>query len=361
MARITLRQLLDHAAEHGYGVPAFNINNMEQGIAIMEAAQAVDAPVIMQASRGARSYAGDIMLSRMIDALVEMYPAIPVCMHQDHGNNEATCLSAIQHGFTSVMMDGSLREDAKTPADYAYNVAITRRVVDAAHWVGASVEGELGVLGSLESGAGEQEDGHGAEGQLSHDQLLTDPDQAEDFVAATRVDALAIAMGTSHGAYKFSRQPDGDILAMNIIEEIHRRLPNVHLVMHGSSSVPQALQDLFNASGGQMPQTWGVPVEEIVRGIRHGVRKVNIDTDCRLAMTAQFRKVGEGNKAEFDPRKFLKPAMDAMRDLCRERFEQFGTAGHAAQIKVLPLAAMAKRYASGSLDPVIGGAQVAAE
>lgn len=361
MARITLRQLLDHAAEHSYGVPAFNINNMEQGLAIMEAAQAVDAPVIMQASRGARSYAGDIMLSRMIDALVEMYPAIPICMHQDHGNNEATCLSAIQHGFTSVMMDGSLKEDAKTPADYDHNVAITRRVVDAAHWVGASVEGELGVLGSLESGAGEQEDGHGAEGVLSHDQLLTDPDQAEDFVAATRVDALAIAMGTSHGAYKFSRQPDGDILAMNIIEEIHRRLPNVHLVMHGSSSVPQALQDLFNASGGQMPQTWGVPVEEIVRGIKHGVRKVNIDTDCRLAMTAQFRKVGQGNLSEFDPRKFLKPAMDAMRDLCRERFEQFGTAGHAAQIKVLPLAAMAKRYASGSLDPVIGGARVAAE
>ncbi|ADH87760.1 fructose-bisphosphate aldolase, class II, Calvin cycle subtype [Ancylobacter novellus DSM 506] len=361
MARITLRQLLDHAAEHGYGVPAFNINNMEQGIAIMDAAQAVDAPVIMQASRGARSYAGDIMLARMIDALTEMYPSIPICMHQDHGNNEATCLSAIQHGFTSVMMDGSLKADAKTPADYDYNVTITRRVVDAAHWVGASVEGELGVLGSLEHGSGEQEDGHGAEGALSHDQLLTDPDQAVDFVARTKVDALAIAMGTSHGAYKFTRKPDGDILAMHVIEEIHRRLPSVHLVMHGSSSVPQALQDLFNASGGEMPQTWGVPVEEIVRGIRHGVRKVNIDTDCRLAMTAQFRKVGQANRSEFDPRKFLKPAMDAMRDLCRERFEQFGTAGHAAQIKVLPLAAMAKRYASGALDPVIGGAQAAAE
>ena len=361
MARITLRQLLDHAAEHSYGVPAFNINNMEQGLAIMEAASAVDAPVIMQASRGARSYAGDIMLSRMIEALTEMYPAIPICMHQDHGNNEATCLSAIQHGFTSVMMDGSLKEDAKTPADYAYNVAITRRVVDAAHWVGASVEGELGVLGSLESGAGEQEDGHGAEGELSHDQLLTDPEEAVDFVARTKVDALAIAMGTSHGAYKFSRQPDGDILAMNIIEEIHRRLPNVHLVMHGSSSVPQELQDLFNLSGGEMPQTWGVPVDEIVRGIRHGVRKVNIDTDCRLVMTAQFRRVAQGSKSEFDPRKFLKPAMDAMRDLCRERFEQFGTAGQASKIKVLPLAAMAKRYASGALDPVIGGTRVAAE
>ncbi|MFK8252195.1 class II fructose-bisphosphate aldolase [Ancylobacter terrae] len=361
MARITLRQLLDHAAEHSYGVPAFNINNMEQGLAIMEAANAVDAPVIMQASRGARSYANDIMLAKMIEALSEMYPHIPLCMHQDHGNNEATCLSAIQHGFTSVMMDGSLKEDAKTPADYDYNVGITRRVVDAAHWVGASVEGELGVLGSLEHGAGEQEDGHGAEGTLSHDQLLTDPDQAVDFVARTKVDALAIAMGTSHGAYKFSRQPDGDILAMNVIEEIHRRLPSIHLVMHGSSSVPQALQDLFNASGGEMPQTWGVPVEEIVRGIRHGVRKVNIDTDCRLAMTAQFRKVAQANKAEFDPRKFLKPAMDAMRDLCRERFEQFGTAGHASKIKVLPLAAMAKRYASGALDPVIGTARAAAE
>ncbi|HSI42298.1 MAG TPA: class II fructose-bisphosphate aldolase [Xanthobacteraceae bacterium] len=361
MARITLRQLLDHAAEQSYGVPAFNINNMEQGLAIMEAANAVDAPVIMQASRGARSYANDIMLAKMIEALSEMYPHIPLCMHQDHGNNEATCLSAIQHGFTSVMMDGSLKEDAKTPADYDYNVAITRRVVDAAHWVGASVEGELGVLGSLEHGSGEQEDGHGAEGELSHDQLLTDPAQAVDFVAATRVDALAIAMGTSHGAYKFSRKPDGDILAMHVIEEIHRLLPNIHLVMHGSSSVPQALQDLFNASGGQMPQTWGVPVEEIVRGIRHGVRKVNIDTDCRLAMTAQFRKVAHGNTSEFDPRKFLKPAMDAMRDLCRERFEQFGTAGQAAKIKVLPLAAMAKRYASGALDPVIGGTRVAAE
>ncbi|MCK0196313.1 fructose-bisphosphate aldolase class II [Ancylobacter sp. 6x-1] len=361
MARITLRQLLDHAAEQGYGVPAFNINNMEQGLAIMEAANAVDAPVIMQASRGARSYANDIMLAKMIEALAEMYPHIPLCMHQDHGNNEATCLSAIQHGFTSVMMDGSLKADAKTPADYDYNVDITRRVVDAAHWVGASVEGELGVLGSLEHGSGEQEDGHGAEGQLSHDQLLTDPDQAVDFVARTKVDALAIAMGTSHGAYKFTRKPDGDILAMNVIEEIHRRLPSVHLVMHGSSSVPQALQDLFNAAGGEMPQTWGVPVEEIVRGIRHGVRKVNIDTDCRLAMTAQFRKVAQANKSEFDPRKFLKPAMDAMRDLCRERFEQFGTAGQASKIKVLPLAAMAKRYASGALDPVIGGTRAAAE
>src|SRR5882757_2096058 len=291
MARITLRQLLDHAAERGYGVPAFNINNMEQGLAIMEAAAAVDAPVILQASRGARSYANDIMLSRMIDALEEMYPQIPLCMHQDHGNEEATCATAIKYGFTSVMMDGSLQADAKTAADYDYNVDITRRVVEMAHWIGASVEGELGVLGSLEHGAGEQEDGHGVEGKVSHDQLLTDPDQAVDFVRATKVDALAIAMGTSHGAYKFSRKPDGDILAMQVVEEIHRRLPNTHLVMHGSSSVPQPLQDAFNQFGGEMPQTWGVPVEEIVRGIRHGVRKVNIDTDCRLALTAAFRKV----------------------------------------------------------------------
>ncbi len=344
MARISLRQLLDHAAERGYGVPAFNINNMEQGLAIMEAAKAVDAPVIMQASRGARSYAGDVMLSRMIDALADMFPDIPLCLHLDHGNEEATCATAIQHGFTSVMMDGSLMPDGKTPASYEYNVAVTRRVVDMAHWVGASVEGELGVLGSLEHGGGEQEDGHGVEGSVGHDQLLTDPDQAVDFVARTGVDALAIAMGTSHGAYKFSRKPDGAILAMHVIEEIHRRLPNTHLVMHGSSSVPQDLQELFNAHGGDMPQTWGVPIEEIQRGIKHGVRKVNIDTDCRLAMTAQFRKVANENRREFDPRKFLKPAMDAMKALCRQRFEEFGTAGNASRIKPLPLAAMARRY-----------------
>ena len=359
MARITLRQLLDHAAENGYGVPAFNINNMEQGLAIMEAAQECDAPVIMQASRGARSYAGDIMLAKMIDALAEMYPAIPLCMHQDHGNNEATCMTAIRHGFTSVMMDGSLEADMKTPASYDYNVEITERVARMAHWVGASVEGELGVLGSLETGEAEAEDGSGAEGKLSHDQLLTDPDQAVDFVTRTRVDALAIACGTSHGAYKFSRKPDGDILAMKVIEEIHHKLPNTHLVMHGSSSVPQELQDIINEFGGEMPQTFGVPVEEIVRGIRHGVRKVNIDTDCRMAMTGQFRKIAQQNPAEFDPRKFLKPAMDAMRDLCRERFEAFGTAGNAARITVIPMDEMAKRYASGSLDPQIATAKAA--
>jgi fructose-bisphosphate aldolase class II len=351
MARITLRQLLDHAAEHDYGVPAFNINNMEQGLAILVAAKATDSPVIIQASRGARSYANDIMLAKMIDALVEIYPEIPICMHQDHGNSESTCATAIQYGFTSVMMDGSLKADAKTPADYDYNVAITRRVVDMAHWVGVSVEGELGVLGSLETGMGEKEDGHGAEGVLSHDQLLTDPDQAVDFVRRTQVDALAIAMGTSHGAYKFTRRPDGDVLAMGVIEEIHNRLPNTHLVMHGSSSVPQDLQDMINEYGGKMPQTWGVPVEEIVRGIKHGVRKVNIDTDNRMAMTGVIRKVFAEHPGEFDPRKYLKPAMDAMTEVCKARFEAFGTAGQASKIKPLPLSAMAKRYAGGDLAP----------
>lgn len=355
MARITLRQLLDHAAEHGYGVPAFNINNMEQGLAILAAADAVDAPVIIQASRGARAYANDRVLAGLIDSLVDIYPHIPICMHLDHGNDEATCVTALQNGFTSVMMDGSLKADGKTPADFEYNAAITRRVADIAHWGGASVEGELGVLGSLETGEGDKEDGHGAEGKLSHDQLLTDPDQAVEFVKRTGVDALAIAMGTSHGAYKFTRKPDGEILAMHVIEEIHKRLPNVHLVMHGSSSVPQELQDIINAHGGEMPQTWGVPVEEIVRGIRHGVRKVNIDTDNRLAMTGAIRKVLTENRAEFDPRKYLKLAMEAMTGLCRQRMEAFGSAGNASKIKVLPLDAMAKRYASGELDPRIAG------
>jgi len=359
MARITLRQLLDHAAEFGYGVPAFNINNMEQGLAVCEAAAAVDAPVILQASRGARSYAGDIMIVKMLEALEQMFPGIPICLHQDHGNSPATCMSALQLGFTSVMMDGSLAEDAKTPASYDHNIGVTRRVVEMAHWVGASVEGELGVLGSLETGQGEAEDGHGAEGKLGHDQLLTDPDQAVDFVTRTGVDALAIAMGTSHGAYKFSRKPDGAILAMAVVEAIHARLPNTHLVMHGSSSVPQELQDLFNAAGGAMPQTWGVPVEEIVRGIRHGVRKINIDTDSRLAMAAAMRAVAHQNAAEFDPRKFLQPARDAMRALCKQRFEQFGAAGNAARIKPVSLADMAKRYRSGQLDPRIAGAKAA--
>ncbi len=353
MALITLRQLLDHAAENDYGVPAFNINNMEQGLAILKAADECDAPVILQASRGARSYAGDIMLRHMVQALAEMYPHIPICLHQDHGNNEQTCLSAIRHGFTSVMMDGSLKADMKTPADFAYNVDITERVARMAHWVGASVEGELGVLGSLETGEAAKEDGSGAEGKLSKDQLLTDPDEAAEFVKATKVDALAIACGTSHGAYKFSKKPTGETLAISQIEAIHARIPDVHLVMHGSSSVPQYLQDLINEYGGEMAQTYGVPVEEIEKGIKSGVRKVNIDTDNRMALTGQFRKVAQEKPQEFDPRKFLIPAMEEMGKLVRDRFERFGTAGNASKIDVIDMDEMAKRYASGSLDPVV--------
>jgi fructose-bisphosphate aldolase class II len=360
MARITLRQLLDHAAEHDYGVPAFNINNMEQALAIMTAANEVDAPVIIQASRGARSYANDIMLKHMMDAVTEIYPNIPVCVHLDHGNEPATCMTAIQAGFTSVMMDGSLKADGKTPGDWDYNVGVTRKVVEMAHLGGISVEGELGVLGSLETGEGEKEDGHGAEGKLSHDQLLTNPDEALKFVLETHVDALAIAMGTSHGAYKFTRKPDGKVLAMNVIEEIHAKLPNTHLVMHGSSSVPQELQDIINAYGGVMKPTWGVPVEEIQRGIKHGVRKINIDTDNRMAMTGQIRKVFAEHPGEFDPRKYLKPAMDAMAKLCKQRLQEFNTAGQASKIKkVHTLAEMAKRYAKGELDPVVGSAKAA--
>jgi len=351
MALITLRQLLDHAAENNYGVPAFNINNMEQGLAIMKAADACDAPVILQASRGARSYAGDIMLRHMIQALSEMYPHIPLCMHQDHGNNEATCSTAIRYGFTSVMMDGSLEEDMKTPADFEYNVNITRNVSNLAHWVGASVEGELGVLGSLETGEAAEEDGSGAVGKLSMDQLLTDPDEAAEFVKRTKVDALAIACGTSHGAYKFTSKPTGDTLAISQIEAIHAKIPDVHLVMHGSSSVPQYLQDLINDNGGEMAQTYGVPVEEIEKGIRSGVRKVNIDTDNRMALTGQFRKVAKDNPTEFDPRKFMIPAMAEMGKLVKDRLERFGTAGNAAKITVIPMDDMAKRYADGSLDP----------
>jgi fructose-bisphosphate aldolase class II len=357
MARITLRQLLDHAAEHGYGVPAFNINNMEQGIAILEAAKQTDSPVIIQASRGARFYAGDLLLSKLIEGLEVQYPQIPICMHQDHGNNEATCASAIRIGFDSVMMDGSLEEDAATPSSYDYNVRVTARVAEMAHYTGVSVEGELGCLGSLETGHGEKEDGHGAEGILSKEQLLTDPDQAAEFVAATNVDALAVAIGTSHGAYKFSRKPTGDVLAMTVIEAIHRRLPDTALVMHGSSSVPKELIDLINEFGGQIPETFGVPVEEIQRGIRHGVRKINIDTDLRLAATAQIRKVLASSKSEFDPRKYLKPAIQAMQKICEDRYEAFGTAGHASKIKPVPAAEMSKRYAKGELDPKIAPAR----
>ena len=353
MGLITLRQLLDHAAEYSYGVPAFNINNMEQGLAIVEAASQTDSPVILQASRGARAYAGDIMLHSMVRALVEMNPTIPICLHQDHGNNEATCLSAIRHGFTSVMMDGSLEADMKTPASYEYNVDITTRVSVSAHSVGASVEGELGILGSLETGEAGIEDGSGAEGKLSEGQLLTDPDQAVDFVNKTKCDALAIACGTSHGAYKFTRKPDGEILAMSTIKSINQKLPSTHLVMHGSSSVPQYLQDLINESGGNMPQTYGVPIDEIEKGIKMGVRKVNIDTDCRMAMTGQFRKIAKEKPTEFDPRKFLVPAMKEMKELCINRFERFGTAGNGSKIKVISLDKMAEEYLSGRLDPKI--------
>lgn len=344
MARITLRQLLDHAAENDYAVPAFNMSNMEQGLAIMAAADQTGSPVIMQASRGARAYANDIVLAKLIDALAEMYPHIPLCMHLDHGNNLATCVTAVQHGFTSVMMDGSLKEDGTTPADFAYNAGITRKVVEMAHAAGVSVEGELGVLGSLETGMGDQEDGHGATEKLSHDQLLTDPEEAERFVAETGVDALAVAMGTSHGAYKFTRQPDGDVLAMDVIEAIHKRLPNTHLVMHGSSSVPQDLCALINEFGGDIKPTWGVPLEEIQRGIRHGVRKVNIDTDLRLAATAAIRQTLITKPSEFDPRKYLAPAMASMQDQCRIKFEAFGTAGQAEKIRVKSLATMAAAY-----------------
>lgn len=344
MARITLRQLLDHAAEHGYGVPAFNIATMEQGLAVMSAADAVDAPVILQMSRGARAYAGDTVLSRLLDGLVELFPHIPVCVHLDHGNSLGTCVIAIQHGFSSVMMDGSLMEDGTTPADYAHNARITAEVVRLAHAAGVSVEGELGVLGSLESGQGDQEDGHGATGTLSHEQLLTDPEEAERFVADTGVDALAVAMGTSHGAYKFTREPDGEVLAMDVIEAIHKRLPDTHLVMHGSSSVPQHLCEEINRYGGEIRPTWGVPMEEIRRGIRHGVRKVNIDTDIRLAMTAAIRHVLADSPAEFDPRKLMGPARDAASEVCREKFEGFGTAGNASRIRVVPLWEMAGRY-----------------
>ena len=344
MALITLKQLLDHAADHQYGLPAFNINNMEQGLAIMEAANELNAPVIVQASRGARKYANDQILSKLIEGLISLYPDIPVCMHQDHGNSPGTCMSAIKYGFSSVMMDGSLLEDGKTPSDYDYNITVTKNVTETAHLFGVSVEGELGVLGSLETGQGDTEDGHGAEGKLEVEQLLTDPDQAIDFVNKTKVDALAIAMGTSHGAYKFSRKPDGNILAMNVIEEIHKRMPNTHLVMHGSSSVPQELQDIINNYGGEMPQTWGVPLEEIEKGIKNGVRKINIDTDCRMAMTGAIRKILVEKPNEFDPRQYLAPAMNAMKEVCSDRLKRFGAEGMASKIKVLTLDQMAHKY-----------------
>ena len=344
MPLVPMRILLDHAAENGYGLAAFNVNNMEQIQAILEAAKETDSPVIVQASRGARQYSQDNYLRHLMLAAAELYPKIPVAMHQDHGNGPATCKSAIENGFTSVMMDGSLKEDGKTPADYDYNVRVTREVVQLAHAKGVSVEGELGVLGSLETGMGDKEDDHGAEGKLSHEQLLTDPDQAEEFVSATGVDALAVAIGTSHGAYKFTRKPTGEVLAMKRIEEIHQKLPNTHLVMHGSSSVPQELQDIINKYGGKMKQTWGVPVEEIQRGIKHGVRKINVDTDNRMAMTGAIRKVLWENPEKFDPRDYMKPARDAMKKVCVERMVAFGQAGNAGKVRPVTLDQMRKLY-----------------
>jgi fructose-bisphosphate aldolase class II len=343
MAMISLRQLLDHAAEHGYGVPAFNVNNLEQIQAIMQAAHRTDAPVILQASAGARKYAGEPFLRKMVEAAAEMYPGIPIVMHQDHGASPSVCMQSIRSGFTSVMMDGSLMSDAKTPASYDYNVDVTRRVVDMARAVGVSVEGELGCLGSLESGLAGEEDGSGAEGALTHEQMLTDPEQAADFVAKTGVDALAIAIGTSHGAYKFSRKPTGDILAIQRIKDIHARIPNTHLVMHGSSSVPQEWLRIIRDNGGELKETYGVPVEEIQEGIRHGVRKINIDTDIRLAMTGAMRRSMNQHRSEFDPRKFLKDATAAARDVCVDRFQAFGCAGMASRIKPAGLEPYAKQ------------------
>ncbi|KXX65774.1 class II fructose-bisphosphate aldolase [Marichromatium gracile] len=353
MALISMRQLLDHAAENGYGVPAFNVNNLEQMRAIMEAADETDSPVIVQASAGARKYAGAPFLRHLILAAIEEWPHIPVCMHQDHGTSPAVCQRSIQLGFSSVMMDGSLGEDGKTPTSYDYNVDVTRRVVEIAHACGVSVEGELGCLGSLETGTAGEEDGIGAEGTLDHSQLLTDPEEAADFVAKTKVDALAIAIGTSHGAYKFTRPPTGDILAISRIKEIHQRIPNTHLVMHGSSSVPQEWLAIINEFGGDMGETYGVPVEEIVEGIKHGVRKVNIDTDLRMASTGAIRKHLAENRANFDPRKYYIAATKAMKEICRTRYEAFGTAGNASKITALSLEQMTARYDSGELDPRI--------
>ena len=353
MAIISLRQLLDHAAEHEYGCPAFNVNNMEQMQAIMQAADETDSPVIVQASAGARSYAGAPFLRHLIQAAVEQYPRIPVVVHQDHGTSPAVCQRSIQLGFSSVMMDGSLEEDGKTPASYEYNVDVTKQAVEMAHSCGVSVEGELGCLGSLETGTAGEEDGIGAEGVLDHSQLLTDPEEAADFVSKTHVDALAIAIGTSHGAYKFTRPPTGDILAIDRVKEIHSRIPDTHLVMHGSSSVPQDWLAIINEHGGDMGETYGVPVDEIVEGIKHGVRKVNIDTDLRMASTGAIRRHMAQNPSDFDPRKYLKAATLAMKQICVERYQAFGTAGNASKIDALNLEQMTERYSSGELDPKI--------
>ncbi len=350
MALVSMRQLLDHAAENGYGIPAFNVNNLEQVQAIMEAASEVNAPVIMQASAGARKYAGENFLKHLIQAAIESYPAVPVSMHQDHGQSPAVCEGAIKLGFSSVMMDGSLRDDGKTVADYDYNWQTTKKVVDMAHKLGVSVEGELGCLGSLETMRGDKEDGHGAEITMTKEMLLTDPDQAADFVKKTQLDALAIAIGTSHGAYKFTRKPTGDILAIERIKAIHKRIPNTHLVMHGSSSVPQELLEQIRKYGGQMKETYGVPVEEIQEAIKHGVRKVNIDTDIRLAMTAAVRKFLHENPGHFDPRDYLKPARAAAKLICVQRYKQFGCEGQAGKITPVALDKIAHKYTTGELS-----------
>ena len=344
MPLVSMRQILDHAAENSYGVPAFNINNMEQVIAVLQAARATNSPAIIQTSTGARKYAGDPMIRHMIQAGLELFPELPICLHQDHGTSIDICQSALVNGYSSVMMDGSLMDDHKTPSSYEYNVSVTKEVVARAHAVGASVEGELGVIGSLETGTADKEDGVGAEGKLTRDMLVTDPDQAADFVAQTKLDALAVAVGTSHGAYKFTRKPTGDILAMDVIEKIHQKLPNTHLVMHGSSSVPEEIREEINQYGGAIPETYGVPIEEIVRGIKSGVRKVNVDTDCRMAITAAIRRVFAQNPKEFDPRKYLSASIDDMQKVCEARYKAFGSAGHADKIKSVPLWVFAKTY-----------------
>jgi len=353
MALVSMRQMLDHAAEFNYGIPAFNVNNLEQVRAIMIAADATDSPVILQGSAGARKYAGAPFLRHLILAAVEEFPHIPVVMHQDHGTSPSVCQRSIQLGFSSVMMDGSLMSDGKTPSSYEYNVDVTRRTVEMAHACGVSVEGELGCLGSLETGEAGEEDGVGAEGKLTMDQMLTDPEEAADFVKKTQVDALAIACGTSHGAYKFTRPPTGDILAIDRIKAIHERIPNTHLVMHGSSSVPQEWLAVINKFGGQIPETYGVPVEQILEGIKNGVRKVNIDTDLRLASTGAVRRFLAENPSEFDPRKFLTASTNAMADICKARYEAFGAAGNASKIKPISLDNMFVRYEQGELNALV--------
>lgn len=353
MALVSMRELLDHAAAHGYGIPAFNVNNLEQVQAVMEAARETGAPVILQASAGARKYAGEAFIKHLIQAAVEAYPNIPLVMHQDHGQSPSICQGAIDLGFGSVMMDGSLKEDGKTPADFAYNVDVTRKVVDMAHKVGVTVEGELGCLGNLETGDAGEEDGIGAEGKLDHSQMLTDPEEAAQFVKATQLDALAIAIGTSHGAYKFSRPPTGDILAISRVKEIHKRIPNTHLVMHGSSSVPQELLALINQYGGKMKETYGVPIKEIQEAIKHGVRKINIDTDIRLAMTGAVRKFLAENPDKFDAREWLKPAREAAKQVCKARYLEFGCEGQGAKIKGQGLQIMAGKYARGDLAQLV--------